>query len=164
MQHALFVLLFSLFIVYSAPFQELFPFDFFIIHIGKDYQSCLTFTHLLKQEGYNCNSCSNLYLTPDLGIQDKLAKMTTDSEFYIIWISSENDYNNSWLDWCIDIVQYSSASRHGYFLPYIFRLNNCLVPKDLNQYETYELSSNFKCKMPEILDYLKRGPTKGIYC
>ncbi|CAC5365943.1 unnamed protein product [Mytilus coruscus] len=139
--------------------HECFPFDFFIIHIGKDNQSCLTFTHLLKQEEYNC--CSNLYLTPDLEIQDKLAQMITDSKYYIIWISSENDYSNSWLDWCIDIVRHTSASRHGYFLPYIFRLNNSKVPADLKQYEAYELSSDFPWKMQEILDYLKRGPTKG---
>lgn len=165
MQHTLFVLLFSLLIIYSVPFQESFPFDFFIIRIGKDYQSGLTFTHLLKQEGYNC--CSNVYLTGGIGIQNwhQVHKMITDSENYIIWISTENDYNKcSMLDWCINNVRFTSALRHGYFLPYIFRLNNCLVPKDLNQYETYELSSNFQCKMPEILEYLKRGPTKGIYC
>lgn len=83
--------------------------------------------------------------------------MIFNSENYIVWISSENDQDTDLSLLCEEVA----LMKQVYFLPYIFRLNNCQVPANLRKYETYELSSDFPSKIPEILDYLKRAPTKG---
>lgn len=92
-----------------------------------------------------------------------LFEMINASKNHIIWISSENCFNDTKIDFCVDIIWRTSAERHGYLIPYIFRLNNSLVPTNLKEYEIYELSSDFPRKMPEIFEYLKRGPAKGIH-
>lgn len=141
--------------------SDLLSVDFFILHIGNDDNSCLNFIRLLKQEGY---TCCRFLCSEHSGLFDKVVDLIKKSENNIIWISSENDSDQSWLDFCREVARDNSFRRHGCFLPIIFRLNNSLVPEYLEKYEIYELSSDFPCKMPEILEYLKRGPSKGNYC
>lgn len=165
-KNVLFLFLNSLFIVsltYFTPFQEFCEVDFFILHIGNNDQSCLHFIRLLEQEGYHCGS--NVIPHPTESLVDTFCEMIQNSRNYIIWISSENNRDNE-LSIFLEIqLQWTAIERHEYFLPYIFRLNNCQVPeyfKKYEKYETYELSTDFPCKMAEILEYLKRSPTKGI--
>lgn len=84
------------------------------------------------------------------------------SENYIIWISSENDPDTDWLLLCEKFARNTSFRRHGYYLPYIFRLYGCQVPEKFRKYETYELLPDFPSKIPEIIEYLKRVPTQGF--
>ncbi|VDI82314.1 Hypothetical predicted protein [Mytilus galloprovincialis] len=133
----------------STAVQGCFPCDFFILHIGNEQSLCCQFMQILRQEGYNC--CSNLEKR-----EKCMADMIFNSENYIVWISSENDQDTDLSLLCEKVA----LMKQVYFLPYIFRLNNCQVPANLRKYETYELSSDFPSKIPEILDYLKRAPTK----
>lgn len=152
-----------IFILISVDIDsDLLSVDFYILHIGNDDHSCLDFIRLLKSEGYTCYRFLCSENCGDLKMYDNILDLIDKSENYIIWISSEND--NSWLDFCIEMARENSLRRHGCFLPIVFRLNNSLVPAYLEKYEIYELSSDFPCKMPEILEYLKRGPSTGIYC
>lgn len=117
---------------------------------------------LLEQEGYNC--CSNA----DRKVCDEgtdrasyLADLILKSENYIFWISSQ--YSSDTLsEFCEELSRDTSLRRHGYFLPHIFRLFECEVPEKIRKYEIYDLLPDFPSKIPQIIEYLKRVPTKGF--
>lgn len=131
------------------------------MHIGRhDYDLCQDFMKLLEKEGYKC--CSNLDVDPT--DDEAVGFLINISRNYIIWISSI-DVIDKWLGLFDGMVERSAVQRHGYFAPYIFRLNKCspsLYLLKYAKYETYELSTDLPFKMAEILEYLKRSPTKGI--